>query len=332
MFWKGYKCHFLYALILFEVDIKFLICGQIKKLSRPFGIYHSCIAAENGPLFKFIICHNKSSTRKIHYFCPMIFYLSSTGNSKWVASFLKEKTSEELIDITKVSKKEKLSYHLKEDERIGFCFPTHGWRVPLILRDFIKRLFIDNASGHFCYAITTAGDTIGETIKILKKDLQQVNIHLDSAYTIIMPESYVGLPFMDVDTKEKEALKKQKAFQDLNMFSNEIIERKKDIYRLVRGRWKKINTWVLGGLFIKYLITDKPFKVTIEKCSKCGKCAKACPISNISWETGNTPHWKHTGDCLSCFACYHHCPNHAIEYGGRTKNKGQYFFDLNKED
>ena len=35
------------------------------------------------------------------------------------------------------------------------------------------------------------------------------------------------------------------------------------------------------------------------------------------------------GSCVKrrltmCLACYHACPQHAIQYGNRTKNKGQY--------
>lgn len=38
------------------------------------------------------------------------------------------------------------------------------------------------------------------------------------------------------------------------------------------------------------------------------------------------PTWIHNGECLTCFACYHHCPKKAIDYGHRTQHKGQYYF------
>ena len=73
-----------------------------------------------------------------------------------------------------------------------------------------------------------------------------------------------------------------------------------------------------------------------EKCIGCGKCVKHCPVSNMamsdSTEEGNRRHplWLHTGRCLTCMACYHYCPEHAIGFWHFTKNKGQYFFDHNK--
>jgi len=30
-------------------------------------------------------------------------------------------------------------------------------------------------------------------------------------------------------------------------------------------------------------------------------------------------------DCTSCLACYHVCPQHAVQYGKKTKGKGHYF-------
>lgn len=258
----------------------------------------------------------------------MILYFSGTGNTKWAATALSEKTGEKLIDITDVANTD-VSYKLEEGERLGFCFPVHGWRPPLIVRKFIKRLSVINPEGHYCYALCTTGDNVGEAIDIFEKDLGKKGIHLDGAFSLIMPESYVGLPFMDVDTPEKEKQKKRKAAEDLERFAEMITERKKGIRDLVIGRWPKINSRLIGSCFVKYLITDKPFYVAEDKCIKCGKCAEACPVNDIIWSKGSMPKWKHNGSCLSCFACYHHCPKHAIEYGKRTKNKGQYFFEKN---
>lgn len=196
----------------------------------------------------------------------------------------------------------------------------------MIFRKFIKRLVIDNAAGHYCYALCTAGDNIGETIDILSYDLKAVNITLDSAFSLIMPESYVGLPFMDVDTEENEKRKKNKAAADLERFSRMINNGRTGIRELVVGRWPRLNSRLIGGFFTKHLITDKPFKVTSDKCISCGLCAKACPVGNVVWHNGGQPAWKHDGTCLACFSCYHHCPTHAIEYGSRTKGKGQYYY------
>ena len=131
-------------------------------------------------------------------------------------------------------------------------------------------------------------------------------------------------------TRDKEKQKKEKATEDLERFTDMIMKRQTGVKDLVIGRWPKINSRLIGSFFVKHLITDKPFHVTEDLCIRCGKCAEACPVNDIIWSKGSMPKWKHNGSCLSCFACYHHCPKHAIEYGGRTKNKGQYFFEKNE--
>lgn len=255
----------------------------------------------------------------------MIFYLSCTGNTKWAAEAISQATGERLINIAE-AKKDKTSYTLMNGERIGFCFPVHGWRPPMIVRDFVKRLEINETESHYCYALCTAGDTIGETVDIMRSDLTARGIRLDGAFSLLMPESYVGLPFMDVDKPEKEKRKKDIAAAKLKKAIDTITAKKENVKDLDIGRWPRINSRLIGGVFTKCMITDKPFRVTADKCLKCGTCVKACPVGNVSQDNHGMPAWHNDGSCLACFSCYHHCPTHAIEYGHRTKNKGQYYY------
>lgn len=251
--------------------------------------------------------------------------MSGTGNTRWAAAAIAQATGEKLVNILDKGL-ENTSYRLDDGECLGFCFPVHGWRPPKAFRDFIGRLDIGQTTGHYCYALCTAGDNIGETIDILRGDLAKKGIRLDSAFSLVMPESYVGLPFMDVDTPENEARKKAKAAADLARFIEIIKERRTGAEELTIGRWPRINSRLLGGFFTIRLITDKPFHVTTDLCTGCGLCAASCPTGNITPGDANRPIWRHDGTCLACFACYHHCPHHAIEYGRMTRHKGQYYF------
>ena len=255
----------------------------------------------------------------------MIFYLSCTGNTKWAAEAISKATGERMINMAETESGE-TSYTLDGDERIGFCFPVHGWRPPKIVRDFVRRLEISGADGHYCYALCTAGDTIGETIDIMRADLKARGIRLDGAFSLLMPESYVGLPFMDVDKPENEKRKKDKAATKLKKAIEAITAKRQGTEDLDIGHWPRINSRLIGGVFTNYMITDKPFRVTADKCVKCGACVKACPIGNVTPDEHGKPTWNLDGSCLACFSCYHHCPTHAIEYGNRTKHKGQYFY------
>ena len=286
----------------------------------------------------------------------MIFYFSGTGNTKWAASKLAAATREDLISIAPYMRADDSSHNLaepfilKENERLGFVFPVHGWRVPKLVREFISKMKIlrepSDASAEnkakagdclknrpFAYCVCTAGDSIGLTIENLNEvisqnpSLQALGItEVSSSYSLIMPESYIGLPFMDVDPKEREIRKKENAAQELAVACEEIFDRKEGINRLVKGPIPWFFTKVVGGFFENVLITDKRFHVEKDRCVKCGICANVCPIGDIKGGHGEYPVWLHHKDCLTCFTCYHHCPHHAIEFGNQTQKKGQYYF------
>lgn len=265
-----------------------------------------------------------------HNFAHMIFYFSGTGNTRWAAQLLSEATHEQLVFIPD-HMQEMSSFHLADGERIGFCFPVHGWRPPLLVRRFVSQLRLQ-AAGHYVYALCTAGDNIGETIEILASDLQAIGLPLDAAISLIMPESYVGLPFMDVDTPMKERDKKQQSAARMETFLTAVVNREKGVRHLDKGRWPRINSRLIGGIFTHCLITDKPFHADAARCISCGRCQQVCPVNDIKMGGDGLPQWQHNGDCLTCFACYHHCPRHAIEYGARTQRKGQYYFEHSEND
>ena len=113
----------------------------------------------------------------------MVFYFSGTGNTKWAAARLAAATHEDLIPIAPYMRVDDSSHNiaepfiLKEDERLGFVFPVHGWRVPRLVREFIRKMKIQretpdaNAEDKetfrkhpFAYCVCTAGDSNGLTI------------------------------------------------------------------------------------------------------------------------------------------------------------------------
>lgn len=273
----------------------------------------------------------------------MIFYFSGTGNSKWAAKTLALETGDTLVSIPEVINSN-CSFTIEKDEHVGFIFPIHGWRVPNIVKEFLTKLTIKTLGEdtshvkHYCFCLVTAGDSIGKAMERFQQQLKSVTVNdalsLKAVCSLIMPESYVGLPGMDVDTKEKELEKKELASKQLKEFSNILKQRPhKDSNhiwgwnQLIRGPIPSFFSGPVGGFFERFLITDKPFHVDSRRCVKCGICANVCPVSDIKGGLGFEPEWLHNGKCLTCFSCYHHCPHHAIEFGKRTQKKGQYFYN-----
>ncbi|MCR5642024.1 MAG: EFR1 family ferrodoxin [Prevotella sp.] len=257
----------------------------------------------------------------------MIFYFSGTGNTRWAAQQLAEATGERLLFIPHELKGE-CRYTLDKEERIGFCFPVHGWQPPHIVRQFVSRLKLSSPNPtlahHYAYAVCTCGDSIGLAMDMLVKELSPLGINICSTLSLIMPESYVCLPFMYTDSPEKERAKIEKAGNELDAFLD-IVTQRQVFHHLVKGAAPWLMSHVIGGYFNSQMITDKKFTVDEEKCLSCGKCKEVCPTENIDFKD-KKPKWKNDSSCTCCLSCYHHCPVHAINYGKITRKRGQYYF------
>jgi len=256
----------------------------------------------------------------------MIFFFTGTGNTRFVASQLAQATNERLVSIAQAVVNEAYDYELGPDERIGFCFPIHGWRPPFLVRDFVKHLHFIGYSGQYCYAFATCGDDVGLAFDFLNEDLNGIGITLDSVFSVIMPETY-NFPIIDqIDTPESARRKIAAAQGQLAIMLPAIVNRVRGEKNINKSRWPRTNSILLGGFFLKHWVTDCKFTVDAGACIRCGKCQQVCPVGNIDCSNGNPPQWQHNGLCTTCFACYHHCPVHAIDFAGRTRGKRQYYF------
>ena len=151
----------------------------------------------------------------------MIFYCTGTGNTRWVAEQIAEAIREELLFIPDLIREGRYEFTLAAGERIGFCFPTHGWQPPGIVRAFVRQMRIKgfgNTEGptHFCWALTTCGDNTGEAMTIFNKELKHIGLQAETVFSVIMPESYVCLPFMKTDPEEKELWKIENARRQIH--------------------------------------------------------------------------------------------------------------------
>ena len=257
----------------------------------------------------------------------MLFYFSGTGNTRWVAQQLAKELGEELLYIPDLLKTGRYEFTLSEGERIGFCFPTHGWQPPRLVRDFIRQATFHIHESTFCWALTTCGDNMGDAMTILNKDLSPKGLQAETQFSVVMPESYVCLPFMYTDSEERASEKIENAQRQTIHIARIIKDCKRGIQELDQGATPRLYSYVLGNYFNKRMITDRKFTVDPDVCIQCGKCQQVCPVDNI---IGTPPKWQHNDRCTCCLACYHYCPVHAINYGRITRKRGQYYFGINR--
>ncbi len=254
----------------------------------------------------------------------MVFYFSGTGNSLWVARSLAEAFSEPLVAMgdyfTKSANKQPY-FRLAKGERIGFVSPVHSWGIPLLVKDFIRKVRFDNENIALIYAIFTCGDECGYTKQMFNELLMERGWQSHHIYSVQMPNNYIVFPGFDVDEKTLEEKKKQEAKQLLPRLTRAIANDKPEHY-YITGTLPWLKSKVIYPLFCKYALNSKPFHVS-EKCIGCGICVMRCPTKNIAL-VADKPVWGK--NCTQCLACIHYCPVRAIEYGRMTQKKGRYTY------
>ncbi|NCC10359.1 MAG: 4Fe-4S ferredoxin [Bacteroidia bacterium] len=253
----------------------------------------------------------------------MIFYFSGTGNSRWIAEQLAEAQHETLLFIPECMRNESYQFTLQAQEKIGFVFPIYSWGPPAIVLDFIRRLQFLNYQHHYLFFVCSCGDDVGLTEDVFVKLIRSKGWGCDAGFSVAMPNNYVLLPGFDVDPKVLEEKKRHDAMDVLEKI-NESIERREKLFRCHKGTFPWLKTRLINPLFNRRPIDTRRFLAT-DACIGCARCVKSCPVQNISLVHGK-PVWGE--NCTSCLACYHVCPQQAVQYGSRTKGKGRYFFPL----
>lgn len=254
----------------------------------------------------------------------MILFFSGTGNTRFVAESLGNLLGEDCCFIPDASAPE-LKF---EGNRLVVCFPVYSWGIPPLVADFLKSL-----SDEFCaeirsndipvHMVCTCGDEVAEVPEMFAALLNNKGLEVSGMWSVVMPNVYVLLPGFSVDSTEVEQ-KKLEAAPDRVREIADCIRRGEGGMDVVRGSWPRLKSRLIYPLFKRWGINPRRWRSS-EECIHCGRCVAACPVGNMKMKSG-FPHWG--SHCVSCTACYQHCPTHAVSYGNFTKHKGQYFCRL----
>lgn len=252
----------------------------------------------------------------------MIFYFSGLGNTKYVAEKISEILEEDLHFIPDTDP----SVLGIKGKDIGLIFPIYSWGIPANVLAFINAIpfsFWEDVKKADIpvWMVCSYGDETGDTPNLLRNILSKRGVELKGAWGVRMPNTYVILPGFDVDSVEVENKKLSESVKRIEWIGQRIRKKiwEEDCHK---GSFPYLRTKLIYPIFLKKGINPKKWHYT-SACVKCGKCVSKCSIHNITMgEYG--PLWGK--DCISCLACYHFCPYHAVEYGTITRKKGQYHF------
>lgn len=237
----------------------------------------------------------------------MIFYFSGTGNSKQIALRIGQRTDSKVLSVS-----DHIPYTIDDNnEPIGFVFPIYFWGIPSTAIKFLDNLHI--TGNHYTYLVLNCGSMTGNAAGMVEETLRR---KMDAIFSVQMPDTYV--PMFDLtNSAEIDAILKN-AIPKIDKIIAQIEHQEK-------GNFDRLHTFgklLTITMFPQYLRkTTQPFKVS-SSCVGCGLCSEVCPDNFITMED-NKPVWME-GHCDLCLSCLHHCPQHAISYGKRSMDHGQY--------
>ncbi|MCM1503870.1 MAG: EFR1 family ferrodoxin [Muribaculum sp.] len=253
----------------------------------------------------------------------MIFCFSGTGNSRHVARRLAELLGQEIVEMNHLTFAEAQAMPIADDLTI-WAFPIHSWGLPDFVVKFIGRVGTEcrmPCPGRH-YMVCTCGDDIGLAHKQWRRLMAQKGWNAMATYSVQMPNTYVLLPGFDVDSKKVVKEKLNACDSRVEAIAAKIAEGSMTD-DVVDGMLPGLKSKLIYPLFMRRMISAKPFASDADRCVGCGRCASVCPLGNVVLDDERRPKWG--GHCTLCLGCYHVCPTDAVGYGRQTRGKGRYF-------
>lgn len=232
----------------------------------------------------------------------MVFYFTGTGNSLYVAKQIEK----EPVSIPRVIHEGNLEYFA---DSIGIVSPVYGHEVPPMVRDFMQK-----ATFHtdYFYMILTYGNRHGGAAELAEKLCDECGIKVSYINVIMMADNW--LPSFDMEEQKKID---KKVDENLSVILEDLKARKAMISSVTDADRTAHRQFLDRMSQMPADAWQHLLKVT-EKCTGCGICEKVCPTASIQVVDGKAVHIP--GNCQTCLACAHACPQKAIRLTIPEKN------------
>ena len=244
----------------------------------------------------------------------MILYFTGSGNSKYIADALAKRLYDEVISINKVIKQKEQQRFVSQRPFV-IVAPIHAWRLPRLIERFIRESkFIGCQKMYF---VVTMESQTGRCDKYCETICHEIGMEYMGMRGVAMPNNYVISSIMPQRAEVNQIL--AEAVPQVDEIADAIQTFTK-IHKTDKTPAGRFLSGPVNHLFYKHFVSDKSYVVS-DACIGCGICESKCPVNNIVMEVG-IPVFK--GNCISCYACIHHCPKEAINIKGKTETHGRY--------
>ena len=247
----------------------------------------------------------------------VMLFFSGTGNSKYVAELFSKHLDckchsiEENIDFDQLISKE---------ERIGFCYPIYGSKMPRIMREFVIK-YMANLKDKNIIILCTQFIFSGDGARSFLYNLPKNHLNVIYAEHIFMPNNSFLFPLPNKNKIEKN---RNKADKKIKLICDNIKT------GIIKKRGFNPISKILGSFQGNLLpVFEKMTRNSVfinEDCIICNLCVKICPMKNLKNQNGKI---VQNSNCTMCFRCLNKCPNKAISILVNKKIKKQYL-GLNK--
>lgn len=232
----------------------------------------------------------------------MVFYFTGTGNSLYAARQIEKSP----VSIPLVMRQAHTEF---EADSIGIVAPVYGHEVPSMVKEFLRRAVFHT---NYFYMILTYGNRHGGAAELAKKLCEECGISVNYINVIQMADNW--LPSFDMEEQKRLDKKVEEhmaeILADLNARRNMISE--------VTDADRAAHKQFLDGISrMPEDIWQHLLRVE-EACVGCGICEQVCPSASIHVEHGKAVHVP--GNCQTCLACVHACPQKAIGLTVPEKN------------
>jgi ferredoxin len=246
-----------------------------------------------------------------------IYFFSGTGNSLMAAKKIGALLGEtDLVPIA--SFQDRTGDIMAPAGRVGFICPVYDSGVPVIVRDFIRRIRLD--PGTYVFAVVTMGGSGGSALRMINSCLSEKNNKsLNSGFPIRMPGNFPPVSQPPSGKKCESIL--AAADTKLEQIASIIRDGKDQPVGLYPGSLV-LQALLYPGFSKNVHNMDERLSVS-DACTSCGICTSVCPLDNIAIREGK-PQFHHR--CELCCACLNFCPTRAIDlhmlFG--TQGRGRY--------
>ena len=247
----------------------------------------------------------------------MILYFSGTGNSKYVAKRIADTLGDEIVNLNDRIKAGDTS-SVETDERLIIVTPTYAWRIPRVVRDWLRKTELRGAKQ--AWFVMTCGSEIGNADKYNRELCAEKAISCMGTAQIVMPENYIAMFSAPQADKARQIVAKAEPSIDRAIAA---IQANQPFAPTRNNLYDRFMSGPVNPIFYKFFVKANAFTAS-SACIDCGQCAKRCPMNNVTLKDGK-PVWGK--NCTHCMACICYCPKEAIEYGKKSVGQPRYHFE-----